>query len=558
MTIRQQKQDRKTAQQGCDYMQKDLSFLDIGKPWPPKGEEKRLDKYHKNCLLFDAEHATVYEEDLRRIERVIGNFDQVISYPTILNIQKLISLKVADLLVGETPKITAGDAGSKEQLAIDTIIKNSGEFGLISTLHEISIDTSRYGDGLLYIERTADGGEIGESQPVTWFPVVAEDNIKRIVNHVIASIQEKDEIDKKITYLKVRIHNKGSYEDRTYQLEGGHIVALIESGKEYQTGLNDFAIVRVANVSTSDSIYGFDDYTDIDSIVAELIVRVGQIDRILDKHASPSMQGPIGALEEDPSTGEYKFVAGNYLQREADDPEIKYITWDGQLEAAFKQIEKLVNFLYTISEMGQAILGGEELKTGTATSGTALRLRMISPLAKVTRIRMHMDAAVKKAIRLVSKLGGKDIIDLSDVDISITWRDGLPSDPKEEAEIINQRTGGATTMSVKRVLTQYDGMSDDDAQTEVDLIAEETAMTGPLSIPEYAQTDNTGEEVTEGELDAPQGVKQSLNGAQMQSLLAVLTSYQTGALSRSAAINLITSSLPLTQEQAASIVEENK
>jgi hypothetical protein len=195
---------------------------------------------------------------------------------------------------------------------------------------------------------------------------------------------------------------------------------------------------------------------------------------------------------------------GNYFAREsADDAPVEYVTWDGQLSAAFTQVEKLVNFLYTISEMGPALLGSDDMKVGTATSGTALRLRMISPLAKVARIRMHMDPAVKKAIQLCSQLGGKDVIDLSGTDISITWRDGLPSDPMEEAQIINQRTGGKATMSVKRVLTTYDGMSDDDAQTEIDLIAEEEAASAPLNLPGFAQADNTGATEMGGDINAP-------------------------------------------------------
>ena len=52
---------------------------------------------------------------------------------------------------------------------------------------------------------------------------------------------------------------------------------------------------------TSDRVYGIDDYTDLDSIVSEIEVRISQISKILDKHAEPSMQGPETALQLNPS-----------------------------------------------------------------------------------------------------------------------------------------------------------------------------------------------------------------------------------------------------------------
>ena len=54
---------------------------------------------------------------------------------------------------------------------------------------------------------------------------------------------------------------------------------------------------------TSDRVYGIDDYSDLDSIISELEVRISQISKILDKHAEPSVQGPSSALVRNPHTG---------------------------------------------------------------------------------------------------------------------------------------------------------------------------------------------------------------------------------------------------------------
>lgn len=51
-----------------------LDFLKAGEQWPPRSEKYRLDRYQDNRALFEDDHAEVYKEQFKRIERVIGNF----------------------------------------------------------------------------------------------------------------------------------------------------------------------------------------------------------------------------------------------------------------------------------------------------------------------------------------------------------------------------------------------------------------------------------------------------------------------------------------------------
>lgn len=455
-----------------------LDFLNIGQPWPPESEKQRLEMYAKNRQIFENEHAEVYKEAFKRIERVIGNFENVISYPVIVNFQKLISMKVADLLFGESPKITCGDEDSLEQKTVDQIRENSD---LINIAYQACIDVSRYGDGLFLVYKGEQSGIIDVTQPPIWFPVVNPDNIKRIQYHVLAWTYEKQEGQRKNIYLKVQIHEKGKYREREHAIINGKIGPLTVAERSVQTGLSDFAVIQIPNTITSDRVTGIDDYTDVDSIVSELLVRVGQISRVLDKHASPSVTGPIGAVEKDPKTGEWHLKMGNYFPRDSnEEPEVKYIVWDAQMEANFKQIEKLINFLAVISEMGPMIFAMSSDQIGNIPSGTALRRMMFSALAKVNRIRMRFDPALKKAIKLCSQLGGKNIIDLTGKQISITWQDGLPGDPLEESQIIANRTGQKATMSVKTALKRFDGMSDADAEAEIELIDEDETKVNPF------------------------------------------------------------------------------
>ena len=172
---------------------------------------------------------------------------------------------------------------------------------------------------------------------------------------------------------------------------------------------------------------------------------------------------------------------GNYFPRDTnEDPSVSYITWDAQLEANFKIIEKLINILSTVSEMGSAIFDNEA-KQGQIASGTALRRMMISPLAKVNRVRMRFDSSVKKAIKLCSQLGGEGIVDLSKEKINIFWNDGLPGDPKEEAEVMAIRTGNKSTLSQYSAIQRLDNLSDKDTAKEIEAIKQDEVNNNPLS-----------------------------------------------------------------------------
>lgn len=452
-------------------MLSNLNFLAQGQPFPPRCEVKRLERYHKNHELFEGEHADVYAEQFKRIERVIGNFGNIISYPVIVNYQKLLTIKIVDLMLSEQPDIRC-----EKDIAYITELYN--------TAYKVAIDVSRYGDGLFYIYQDETGGKISVTQASYWYPVIDPLDANKIINHVLAyeiNLGE-DATGQRVCNLVAQIHYKGYYIQKTFRLtnnvgKGTYIGNLLEE-VTIQTRLDDFAVIHVPNLQTSDCVYGHDDYADVDSIISEILVRIAQISKILDKHASPSVQGATSALEQDPSTGEWKLKMGNFFARDSkDDPAIEYITWDSQLQAAFKELEILVNTLYMVSEIGATLLG-ESNSVGGASSGTALRLKMISPQTKAKRIRMRFDPAVKKAIALCSQYGQ---VKVDTSEISITWRDGIPNDPLEEAQIMDIRTGRKPTISQKRAIMSLDDLDEEGAEEELMEIKEDEVSSNPLA-----------------------------------------------------------------------------
>ena len=193
----------------------------------------------------------------------------------------------------------------------------------------------------------------------------------------------------------------------------------------------------------------------------------------------PNMYGDESALDEDPETGEQYFKGGGkYFPVSAGGTPPGYVVWDAQLEANWKEIEILKEQLYIVSETSEACFG--QMKSGFVESGSGLKRLMIAPLAKAQRIRMKMDPALKKAIKLCSQINGGT--NLKDCSVNISWQDGIPTDELEMSNIMAIRTGstgGRPTISTFTAIKRLDNKSDEDVQAELDRIADDTEEMNP-------------------------------------------------------------------------------
>jgi len=445
-----------------------LDFLNQGSAWPPPTELERLALYKANRDLFEGAHEKVFKDWVRLLRD-----DQKASLELILNWPKRLSTLFADLLLGELPQVKAGDEGSPEQEAAARLIE---ENNLFNAAYEVALDVSRFGVGLFKVRY--DGRAIIEAQtPLVWFPVVRADNVKDVTAHVLAwnyEVTEQTILGAKIRrLLKVEIHERGRLTTRVYDITSGAIGAQVENETVQQTGVDDFLVIPVYNLSTADRLTGLDDYSDLDSILQELEIRIAQISRILDKHADPNMYGPSSAWEQDPKTGAWSIRGGGkfYPVDQGEQPP-GYVVWDGELEAAFKEIDLLMEQFYALSETCAAAFGN--LKQGLAESGTALRRLMMAPLAKTNRLRMRFDPALKQVLKLASALevaqGMPNAVKLEDV--HITWQDGLPDDDMERTQIEVQRYGAGLT-SLESALKRLDGLESEALQAEIERIKAE-------------------------------------------------------------------------------------
>lgn len=442
-----------------------LNAFTVGQKFPAETEVKRLQTYDANKKLFEGRHGEVYKDWIKMLRG-----DQKATMEIILNWNKRLSLLWADMLLGETPLIT-GD----NQEALDTLIE---ENNLMAVAYEVSIDVSRYGMGVFKVRY--DNRSIIEAIPPSYlYTVVDPANIKDIKAYVIAWSYDVPEPsifnkDAKTTYLKCEIHEKGKITNKLFELKEKKIIKeLALEVPEVFTGIDEFLVVPVQNLLTSETVEGMDDYSDLESIIQEIEIRVSQISRILDDHSDPNMYGSETALERDPDSGEWVFKGGGkFFPLGQGDIAPGYITWDGKLESAFKEIDLLTEQLYVMSETSATAFG--QLKVGLVESGSALRRLMMAPIIKVRRIRMRFDPALKKLIKVATHLGavtsgnsGEEV-----KKVHITWYDGLPQDEREQTEIVSMQVQNKLISKEKALKTLFD-YSDLTISEECDRIAKE-------------------------------------------------------------------------------------
>lgn len=439
-----------------------LDWLAAGQPFPPLSERGRIETYEHNEQLFLSRHIDVWGDDFLRLAQKYQKSNHQVE--TVINYHQLLTKKTADFVCGEPPTIETEGQTDKLSYVLDTQRFNS-------KLYEAFLDVSMFGNGLLKMV----GSGVTLTSPKYWFPIVSSEDIKNIDYHVIAYTRAPDAKGQP-TEVYAEIHRLGSVETRVYGYDARKQVlgALREEPNIQSTGLQDNAIQVLNNMTYSGSIYGVDDYGIINSIVRKIMWRLHCMDTILDKHSEPSISGPGTALRYDERTGLYYLPLGNYFERSGkDDPELRYLTWDGNLESNFKELELLINQLYILTEMGQAFMEGGG--GGEASSGTALKLRMVSPRIKAQRLAGTNAATIKNVISMLAQINHVDV-DYST--LSIRWNDGLPKDDVEQVAMLVTATGGKPIMSTWTALKNR-GLSDAEAEEELKQIQLEEAQATP-------------------------------------------------------------------------------
>ena len=121
-----------------------LNFLKSGGRYPLESEIQRIKGYQDSRKLFKGDTELVYKRRFDRIREALDLYDgkdgsKLDTYKTDVNYHKLISLKTADITVGEPPTIML-----KETLQ-DKYAELKAEIKLDDRLQQIVLDISSLG-----------------------------------------------------------------------------------------------------------------------------------------------------------------------------------------------------------------------------------------------------------------------------------------------------------------------------------------------------------------------------------------------------------------------------
>lgn len=476
-------------------------YIQIGKSeydtWPPDDEltRTRLENYYRARLLFKGKHHDVFERIQRWLEQ---QQDRSMVY-VVCNFAGLLSKVSADMLFGETPRFIVGEEKSKEQESLDAIVKDNGlhvlnyEMALSSSWRGETIYKVRYGKFGDWAEK--EHAIVEAASPGIFYPILDEDNIRGLKGGVFGWIkQAPGSGDKK--YLRIERQLPGRIENELWELEGSKIRARVKLNifPEYaemedvqETRYPGLLFEFAPNWRLDDEFFGISDYYDLEGIFDEMNNRVSRISRVLDKHESPKLILPPGIMKWDEIYQRWYIEKEDLEAIEVNPQEEnvgdlpRYLTWDAQLEAAFKQIDKLLEFAFMVSETSPDAFGLG--KSGTAESGRALKFRLLRLLAKINRKKLYFDEALKNALYAAQYLNNVWGRGPEPVDVRTEWQDGLPADPLEDAQVEQIRTGNKATSSVRSAVRRLDNVDGEQLEEELEEIVADEAL-GTVQPPE--------------------------------------------------------------------------
>ena len=493
----------------------DLSFLSIGKAFPPIEEAKRIAECTENELLFEGNsHAAEtkhFRETLSNLNKLALKLGWTDSYLAVeLNFFKFMSKKTMDFVCGEYPDITVSGNNKKrkekknpKQEIINEIRKNTQ----FDEKHgDTWIKVPMYGSCPWRIYRDGDHDTFTLVQPQNFFKIVSPEDPYKVTQYVITNLAYDEKVKKVV--LTAQIHEKGKFTTRQfyckpfsgfpagkinglryaqqamYNTEKANIYTLIldrltdeifrwspvtieqeitKNPVPTPTNLDDFAIIEINNIKKSDGVYSACDYADVESIVAAQQRVLTEVQLIFDKYTVPTGFGDVDMMNFDDKVGENFFEIGKWYGIPRDGVKPEFIQPDiSRLEVYFRKLEYLDKQLQILSEFG-GVMG-----SGTVPSGIAvdtMKSMYTSELKKAERLTTRNTDKIKKLFSLLSKSYGTAI---SEDEISVTWYDGLPNSEQADITISEMKIRNHLTSRREELRTRYNK-----TEEEIDDIMEE-------------------------------------------------------------------------------------
>lgn len=455
-----------------------IEFLQVGKIFPPIEEAKRIGNISEYNLMYDGNTHASEEKHFKDALKKSNALAILMGWETYVseevNYFQLTSVKTADFCCGEIPDIKAtkqSETDAKRRVtndvkqAIVDEIRRVTEFDTKN--HDTWVDVSKYGEVYWRIyKREKDGKNTFTMQnPAFVFRIADETDVYETKNYVIAWITDGG------TRLKAQVHGVGYYDTVEFEIRYEDILSNVIKGqsryeisnepngkadlyqliydrytdeifryspyriiaevpnsrKREKTGLDDFAIIPLFNITNSTHENGTSDYDRISSFVARMQATTEKIGFMFDRYTAPTMYGDYSlqnSIGEALEVGKMYFMNPDGLVPGFLQPDI------GRLEEYFKDIERDKANIKEFSEMGAALLSDTTISN---VSEETMKATFVSALKKAERLTTRNENAFKKLFHLLSMVGYDEVIE--EDEISITWYDGLPNSEEKDVNI---------------------------------------------------------------------------------------------------------------------------
>lgn len=471
-----------------------------GKLYPPIDQIDRIERYRRNKRLFEGNHFEVFSQ---------LNAGQDLLYIS-MNLASIICKKSADFLFGEDVRVLAGE-GTQDRF---NKYVNDNYLNIVN--YEGALGNAYRGDMFYKVSyRQEEGGVLSEAidpykimiEPLNAmyvFPQTGPYNKNKIsAYHIATPIQ----LNKSDWILDVESHYAGYIEYKKFYMKPRVVEQLnsqsIKHGQDNtlvtswdvgemvegshsvaETGIAKPLVVHVPNFATDEGWEGIDDLSELVPIFDEINNRLTQVASILDKHADPALAVPSGTLGEDANGNPtFNVAVDKVFEVDAqDDIKPQYITWNGQIYEAFMELNKLIEMAFAIAELPQVVIGMGDNGT-SGNSGLAIRWQMNSLLSKVNRKRQYFDKGLQEVFAIAQLL--EQSVGVLEGEVTrpeLHFQDGLPVDETEIANVLNIRTSGAKTMSVKSALMKFAHMTEKEADNEIERIKKEKDLSATADL----------------------------------------------------------------------------
>lgn len=461
--------------------------------FPSDADKRRVERYQYFDKLFEGDHYSAFS--------IIGAANFTDHYNRLkylaVNMPGMITKVIADILFSEPVKFTIEEKGKeKNKEFLDALVK---ENNLHTQNYESALGNSRRGDAVFKIRIGKRNPAIEEPltiiiediNPAIYYPAINAGNVREEPQGATLAwiFDYKDKC-----YLRKEIHapQKITNEVWTYDRNKGETIVKLDDAtilRDFglkateETKVNELLVIHVPNTRDGSGFWGYSDYRDLISLFFALNNRITKVDNILDKHSDPILAVPEGVIDENGQIRKEAFGMIEMSSADSASTKPEYIVWDANLEAAFKELERDIDYIYMVSEISPASVGMD--KGGEAESGRKFKLKLQRTLAKAKRKQVYYEQALKKVMVIAQKLaiahsvtvGGVKITEA--VEVSIEWADGIINDTREAAEEMEIRLRSGT-ISKAQAIAELDGITLEEAEKRAKVIQDEEALLLPL------------------------------------------------------------------------------